>query len=68
MKEEKFNKVIIFIGIILILLVSIFYGFYESFLAMIYHLIKDFTVELIEHLYIAGFVLVIVGLYRLKKK
>ena len=68
MKKDKLNKLLIIIGIALILVISIFQGFYESFATMTSHLIKDFTIELIEHLYIAGFVLVIVGILGLKKR
>lgn len=60
--KKKLSLLLIIIGIGLILLVSIFNGLYESFATMISHLIKDFTTELVEHLYIAGFALVIAGI------
>ncbi len=50
------------IGIVLIITISLMQGSNAFFEAM-NHIINDLTNELLVHLYIAGFILLIVGVY-----
>ncbi len=51
-------------GIALIVAVSIIKGFENAAIESIYHIIKDFTAELLVHAYIAGIILTIIGIIR----
>lgn len=60
--------IVILAGIILVAAVSLYAGFAAAFSDFIQHIIKDFTVELPEHIYIAGVVLVLAGIWMYLKR
>ncbi len=72
MYKEIFTKhaavIYILLGLLLILSISFLFGILEVFQGMLSHIVKDFTIELSEHLYIAGWLLLLYGLYKLGKK
>ena len=59
------NKFLFFIclGIVFILIISILQGFEKEIKIASEHLIKDLTDDLQVHIYLAGFILVISGIY-----
>lgn len=70
MENRKTKKMIqnvsylyMLIGIVLILAVSLIQGFLTGLVEAINHIINDFTNQLLVHLYIVGFILLIVGVY-----
>ena len=68
MKKKNYNQLLIVVGIALIVAVSIIKGFENAAIESIYHIIKDFTAELLIHAYIAGIILVIIGILRYFKE
>ncbi|MBI4015126.1 MAG: hypothetical protein HY362_00175 [Candidatus Aenigmarchaeota archaeon] len=72
MDKETFTKyaaeICILLGLLLILYFSFVLGFVQAFSNMFSHIVKDFTIELSDHLYIAGWLLLIYGLYKLAGK
>ncbi len=54
-------------GLLLIAAASIYNGFYETFITSLKHLKSDLTTELSIHIYIAGWIIVIYGIYKLLK-
>ena len=68
MKKKNYNYLIILIGIVLITVVSIIKGFENAAIESIYHIIKDFTAELLVHAYIAGIILTVIGVIRYFKE
>ena len=67
-KKKNYNQLIILIGIALIVTVSIIKGFENAAIESIYHVIKDFTTELLVHAYIAGIILTVIGIIRYFKE
>ena len=72
MDKETLTKhaaeVCILLGLLLIIYFSLVLGFVQAFSNMLSHIIKDFTIELPDHLYIAGWFLLLYGMYKLAKK
>lgn len=64
--QEK-SKILITVGILLIIGSSAT-GIEKTFASALNHLAKDLTEDLLIHIYIGGFVLVIIGLYFLVRE
>lgn len=60
--ERRTGPLLAILGALLIFGISIGYGFVESFAAMLSHVAEDLTTGLWIHAYIAGWVLVVVGM------
>jgi len=61
----SFYYLVLIIGLILIVAISLAQGFEESFIGAILHIQSDLSDEIIVHLYITGWVLVLYGFYRI---
>ncbi len=70
--EKKFfmmTELLIVSGSILIIVVSLIKGgFYEAFAEALDHVMNDLTVELAVHAYIAGVVLIAIGVFGYYRK
>ncbi len=66
--NKFFNPSIIIAGAVLIISISLLSGFLQMLTEFPQHLYKDFTAELQIHMYIAGWLLLFYGVYRLGKK
>ncbi len=66
-KDKKFSLVIIAFGAVVIFLVSMFQGFALTFIEMLSHVKSDLTVDLVIHIYILGWILLLYGIYKYVK-
>mgnify|MGYP001596895897 CR=1 FL=1 len=64
-KETRKIHIYIAVGIILVISVSLIRGFEKSAIESFYHIINDFTADLLVHLYIAGIIILIFGAIKL---
>lgn len=67
MKHDR-NVTTMIVGLVVVLVVSFFQGFASTFDEMLRHVARDLTAELAIHVYIAGWLLFLYGLYRYAKK
>ncbi len=68
MKKRKDNSgykkyLALIIGLLFILSISVIEGFERAFLGSLSHLQSDLTKDLLVHIYLLGFILVILGVY-----
>lgn len=66
-KDKKFSIFMIAFGVIVIFIISAFQGFALTFLDMLSHIKLDLTVDLMIHLYILGWLLLLYGIMKYVK-
>ena len=66
-KKSGTALALIISGLALIIILSLLDGFVYSFVNTVHHIVSDLTVDLKVHAYIAGFVLLIYGLYKMSR-
>ena len=68
MKMKNYNQLLVLTGIVLIAAVSIIKGFENAAIESVYHILKDFTSEILVHAYIVGIILAVIGIMRSVKE